>query len=153
MLAAAEWGQGMPADAEAHFRRAIALDPDNAAFPASLAELLVQQGRYDEALVSARQALTLDPADPLARLNLGMILLEQGHLQQAATELAVAARSSRDPRAHAMLGVALARLGRPDEARQHLRDALAIDPSYAPAREELDRLDTLGGQTPGVQAR
>jgi Flp pilus assembly protein TadD len=39
------------------------------------------------------------------------------------------------------LGGALAQSGRFDEALVHVRRALELDPAYAPARQNLDRLE------------
>ncbi len=141
LLGAASWGVENTADAEVHFRRAMEIDPTAPLPVSSLAALLAQQGRFEEVEPLARRAVELDPADPIARFTLGTTLMQLGRREEAAREMSVAARTSRDPRVHATLGIVLAQLGRPDEARKALQNALTLNPSYAPAREELDRLD------------
>ena len=47
-----------------------------------------------------------------------------------------------NPQVQANLGVALARVGRRDEAAAHLRTALQQDPNYAQAKVWLDALLT-----------
>jgi Flp pilus assembly protein TadD len=47
-----------------------------------------------------------------------------------------------DPKAaeaHNNLGVALVRLGQPDQAIEHFKAALAIDPEYTDARNNLEK--------------
>lgn len=52
-----------------------------------------------------------------------------------------AAKAPDDPRPHLMLGLVLANAGRPDEARQALNAALAIDPFLTEAANALRLLD------------
>jgi tetratricopeptide (TPR) repeat protein len=52
--------------AEAAFRRAVVLDPNNATAPRTLGHALSQSGRHSEALTAMRRARELDPLEPMA---------------------------------------------------------------------------------------
>jgi tetratricopeptide (TPR) repeat protein len=58
------------ADAEAHFRRALELDPNNAISHNNLGLALQRQGRAVEAVHAFDAAARIDPASDLARTNL-----------------------------------------------------------------------------------
>jgi len=60
-------------EAESAYRRAMALDPDDAEVHQQYAELLMALGRIDEAVVEANRAAALDPAP--VRLNVLATLL------------------------------------------------------------------------------
>lgn len=57
-------------EAEYYSRRAMELEPDNAAYVNDLGYLLLQQGQVKEAQSLFQHALQLDPSDELARENL-----------------------------------------------------------------------------------
>ncbi|MFW6105009.1 MAG: tetratricopeptide repeat protein [Chloroflexota bacterium] len=57
-------------EAEHHSRRAMELEPDNAAYANDLGYLLLEQGQVHEARTLFQRALQLDPSDELARGNL-----------------------------------------------------------------------------------
>ena len=72
-------------------RRAAALTSDSSVPRLHLAELLVNQGHWDEAAAEFRQVLRKEPNNPRAHLGLGRLLYQQGdldgslkHLQRAA---------------------------------------------------------------------
>jgi tetratricopeptide (TPR) repeat protein len=72
-------------------RRAAALSGDNSVPRLHLAELLANQGHWDEAAAEFRRVLRVEPDNPRAHLGLGRLLYQQGdldsslkHLQQAA---------------------------------------------------------------------
>jgi Flp pilus assembly protein TadD len=70
-----------------------------------------------------------------------MTLGGTGRLEEAAKAFQEALRLDGTNHHHAFnLGLALLRLGRPEEARPHFEKALALNPRFAPAREELGRL-------------
>jgi TolB-like protein/Flp pilus assembly protein TadD len=80
-----EWGQ-----AEAHYLRALELDPDDVEAHQQYSELLAGIGREDEALRSIRRAVALDPTAAI-RLNvLGYILLMNDRPRESIAQLEVA---------------------------------------------------------------
>ncbi|MEA1675065.1 tetratricopeptide repeat protein [Nitrospirillum sp. BR 11163] len=63
---------GQTLAAEAHWRRAIALDPTFAGAYANLGKMLFDQQAMHAARAALRQAVTLDPTDGGARMNLAL---------------------------------------------------------------------------------
>jgi len=68
-----------PQDAEAHFRRAIALDPDDAQTHFYYGRWLKSQGRVVECIQEEKLAITKNPAWVDPRYLLMQAYLEQGH--------------------------------------------------------------------------
>jgi serine/threonine-protein kinase len=68
-------------------RRAIALDPLNAAIRGSLAEICFTMGRHEEAEVDFKKALELDPGLPPNHEGLGLLYLARGRAQDALAEI------------------------------------------------------------------
>jgi len=68
-------------------RRAIALDPLNAAIRGSLAEICSILGRQEEAEAEFKKALELDPDLPPIHEGLGLLYLAQGRAQDALAEI------------------------------------------------------------------
>jgi tetratricopeptide (TPR) repeat protein len=76
--------------AEAAFREALAVRPEDAGAMAGLAEALFAQGRQPDAVKTVEQAHRLDPRDPQVRWAFGLIMLRN----RTRTEEAVAAWES-----------------------------------------------------------
>lgn len=96
-------------EAERGFRRAIALNPNNALAHLELgATVLVVQGRFEESLEEVRRAVTLDPLSPYVHTEFGRTLLLAGRYTEAADQLrkAIALDPSRN-RPYNLLGRAL----------------------------------------------
>ena len=68
---------------EAEFRKAIALDPDDAASRQWYAEELSQIGRHREALAEIQRAHELDPLSPVITRVMGGTLLDAGQYDRA----------------------------------------------------------------------
>lgn len=125
-------------EAEAHFRRAVELDPDCGAAHSNLANALREQGRLGEALTHLRRALECDPGLTEAGLNLAVVLEEQGSLEEAEARLReVLRRRPAHPVALNNLGSVLKKLGRLEEARACLQEVLARQPGWALAHNNL----------------
>ncbi|MEP7064554.1 MAG: protein kinase [Gemmatimonadota bacterium] len=99
-------------------RRAIALDPLDPYQRVALAWTLISANRIDEAVTKAREALALDPHYGLAYVRIGYAQLIAGH--PAAALEAYRQVEGFAPRSQAGMAVALARLGRRNEARRVL---------------------------------
>jgi tetratricopeptide (TPR) repeat protein len=137
-LAADCHAKGRPADALAHYRQALRLQPHRAEAHYGAGLILAALGRPDEALACYRQAVALRPAFAEALTNLGVALAQRGDLPAALDHLrqATAAGPGFAP-AHHNLGVALLQRGRPEEAAASLRRALDLRPDYAEAHFNL----------------
>lgn len=74
-------------EAQAHYRRALAADPEHAAAARDLAVALHQARDLEGALEAYRRALELGPEHAQTRCNLGLLHVERGELEQAEGEL------------------------------------------------------------------
>ena len=118
-----------PVEAARYFSRAIALRPLSRAAHENLANALVDQKKYDEAIAEFRVAIKLNPDDPDTYHDLGEALLLQGRTAEAIATLEVAIKIRPDFHdARFALGVALANQGRKDEAVAAFREAIRLNP-------------------------
>jgi tetratricopeptide (TPR) repeat protein len=139
----------------------VALAPQVGEAHYNLGNVLWKEGNLDAAIESYRQALGRPLSDASkVHNNLGGVYYEEGrldeaiqHYQQAldASQLRFAQRGSSSPLmpsapssltaspfiAHSNLADALARKGRPQEALQHYRQALQLDPQSAKVHANL----------------
>jgi DNA-binding SARP family transcriptional activator len=129
-----------PAEGLAEARRAAELAPMSPSARAEVARALMESGRCDEALAQLEQVRTLRP--PLLRAS---DIAAQCHLRARRWEEAIAElrRIEHDPqpRTTALLGFALARAGRRDEARR----ALATLQQRSPALPAFDIATVYAG--------
>jgi Flp pilus assembly protein TadD len=72
-LGCLEHEAGRLADAERHYRAALALRPDDATAAFDLGVVLEDLGRLDEALAAYQQSLASDPASADAHYNLARL--------------------------------------------------------------------------------
>jgi tetratricopeptide (TPR) repeat protein len=129
---------GKPAEAAAHFERAVRLKPDYAEAHYSYGAVLQQLGKVPEAVGQYEQALRTKPDYAEAHNNLGIVLLQEGKVSDAIGHYEQALRSKPDyAEAHNNLGVALGRAGRIEEAIAHYEQALRLKPDYAEAHYNL----------------
>ncbi len=84
LLSDAQGGKGKRAEAEAAYRAALKVNPDDAVAHYNLGTTLATQGRLDEAVAQLRAAIRLKPDDAEAHGNLGNALTAQGNLEEAA---------------------------------------------------------------------
>lgn len=126
--------QGRRAGAVDAFRRAVALEPDDAGWHCQLAVALHRLGRIDESLQNCQRALALDPAaiEPLKLL--GTMLYESGRFAEALPFLSkVAAHTPTDPACLCNVAACLFELGQWDKVIALCDFALAASADYAPA--------------------
>ena len=83
----ASWYDWDAAASELHFRRALALDPDNAEARLFHGHLLSNQGRHDEALQEAARALELEPFNSRFSALTGQFLVHAGRFDEAIERL------------------------------------------------------------------
>jgi TolB-like protein/predicted Zn-dependent protease len=113
-------------DAEARYRRALNLDPNNAAAHAGRARWLLFQGRTAEALEWAQRARELDPLALYGR-NIGWILFQSRRYADAIRELhTVLAVQPDEPGALSSLGFAMIEHGEAAEAVRVLERSAAL---------------------------
>ncbi len=108
-------------------------------------DILVDQGKMDEAVAEFREAIRINPVLAEAHTYLGTILGHQKKLDEAAAEFREAIRI--DPgmaEAHVYLGKILGHQGKLEEAATHLRRAIRLKPDSALGHYQL--ATTLGAQ-------
>ena len=124
--------------AEAHYRSALALSPNNAKVWNDAGYSYYLQGRLADAERSLKTAEKLEPHNPRIQTNLGLALAAAGKTDEA---LAALSKAGGPAAGNANLAYLLASLGKTEEARKHYHAALRLQPEMAPAREALARLD------------
>jgi Flp pilus assembly protein TadD len=132
-------------EALAHAQRAAALAPRNESVIFNLGNALARASRPAEAAAAYERALAVNPDFPDAHVNLGSLLLSRGRVQDAVAHLERAAELKPNSAViHTDLSSALAAAGRYADAMRHVRRALELNPDYAPALDNLKRLQQMG---------
>jgi Flp pilus assembly protein TadD len=125
--------------AEFHLRRAIELAPRRPAAYSALGFLLADQGRTGEAERWLREGLAMRET-PDTHNNLAWLLLETGRTKEGLLHARQAVRlRPKFAAAWDTLGVALARAGQPDEAREAFERALTLNPDLQAPRDHLEK--------------
>ncbi|MFZ5897193.1 MAG: tetratricopeptide repeat protein [Myxococcota bacterium] len=99
------------------------------------------QGDLETADSALSIALEYSPHFVEALANLGLVECQRGNFVRARSLLLRARRLNPDvAQPHHALGILAERERRPEVAAEHYWDALRVDPGFAPARENLGRL-------------
>lgn len=146
-------GEGKLAEAEAAYRHAVQLRPDEAQAHTGLGLLLARRGATAEALECLRRAGALSPANAEAHNNLGRVARACQRPEEALASFSAAlALAPRQPEAHYNYAQALAALGRRGEAIDAWRAAVALAPALAPAHYQLGLALQAQGDLPAARA-
>jgi serine/threonine-protein kinase len=125
-------------EAEAAYRKAIALEPRVAEAHMNLANVLVARGKVREAEAAYRQCFRLKPNLALAHSNFGLALLAWQRYDEAEAACRRAIALEPDlPGAHTTLGNALHSQGKYAEAEAAYRHALHLEPDLPEAHSNL----------------
>ncbi len=125
-------------EARTAYEATLPLAPRDAAIRAELGDLLRELGDVERAIARQREATELDPAVASYWNSLGMTLGGAGRMAEAEHAFREAWRLDDKNHRHAYnLGLILQRQGRTAEARPFFEKALALEPGFAPAREQL----------------
>jgi superkiller protein 3 len=123
------------------FRRVLAMtardDDSHIVAFGLMGDALFGQDQFDEAARYYRGYLAAKPNDVPARGNLAKTLFNKGDLDGAAAEARAILKIRDDAPAHDLLGRTLASQGKLDQARKEFERALAVDPNFQQAREDL----------------
>ena len=139
-------------DAEASFREALGIAPQDPALLADLATTLLGQKRLGEARAHAREAVALRPDVAAYHCLAGVIADALGDAASARAELQAARTlAPTDAEAHVVYGWHAVGCGEHAEAEGAFRAALAIAPQRAEAHRGLAR--THAGQGRWEEAR
>jgi tetratricopeptide (TPR) repeat protein len=126
-----------------HYRRAIEIKPRNAKAHNNLGVTFKNSNQIEEAISQYRQALEIKPDFVESRVNLAVALASNKEFPEAIVQFqqsldAIAHnKPSLAADVHNNLGAALKNSNRVDEAIDHFRQALAINPDYVEARFNL----------------
>ncbi len=132
----AAWQAGRLEQAEALARRTIERRPGMGLGYANLAQVLLDQGRIEEALRLMIDAERRRLASPYLERQLALTLAQVGRAEDAVRLMERHARSS-DPDALDVLGLVLAEAGQSARAREVLSRSLEIDQRNPRARQNL----------------
>jgi arylsulfatase A-like enzyme/Tfp pilus assembly protein PilF len=136
-------------EARRAYEAALPLAPANGRLRSQLGELLRDMGRPEEAIARFREATQLEPAAAAHWNALGMTLGGSGRMAEAEKAFREAWRLDATNHHHAYnLGLALLRQGKKAEARPWFEKALALDPQFAPARQQLSALPSSPAARP-----
>ena len=121
------------ADAQAEYKLALELNPNDAAAHLGYSDWLLSQGHTDEAQEWVRRARELDPVG-VDSANVGWTLFLSRHFEEAIRELQSAiALQPDDAGAYWLLGFALSGNGQNEEAIPVLKKALLLSGNNNPA--------------------
>jgi TolB-like protein/Tfp pilus assembly protein PilF len=126
LLAEVEQEKWQWSDAEAEYRRAIALSPNDAEAYGGLSSWMLSQGRLEEALAMAQHSRELDPL-AVSGTGMGWILFSARRYDEAIREFrGVLAVQPHDANALWNLGFVLSADNQPEKAIEVLEKALEI---------------------------
>ncbi|MEO1994643.1 MAG: tetratricopeptide repeat protein, partial [Planctomycetaceae bacterium] len=127
-------------DAAAHYAELLKLDPDHIRGCQALALVYEKLREPRKAIAQYRRAIQLKPAAWL-HYNLANLLNQQREYTSAIASYERAIELKPDaPEAHVNLGSVLVKQDRLREALSHFQRAVEIDPSFAPAVQNLRRI-------------
>ena len=133
--------QGRAGEAIEYFQKALALEPESAAFHGGLGTAFYQLKRTDEAIVQYQKALAIDPhfAEAAeAQNNLGYALLRKGQANEAIIHFQKALEMQPDfAEARNTLGDCFLQIGRVNEAIVQFQKVLEIKPDFSEAYNNL----------------
>lgn len=113
----------------------LAAQPGDHAARVGLTAVLREQGKHEAALAQARTVLVRDGGNVAALLEVGRVYRAQQEHEVAELVFDRAeALAEKDPRPHDELGLTSLVRGDTQLAFEHFEAALALDPSFAPAR-------------------
>jgi tetratricopeptide (TPR) repeat protein len=129
---------GRLAEAEACYRRVLAVEPDHADALHLLGLVAHQARRSDLAVELIGRAIKRNGQNPIYFSNLGVVLKDQGKLDEAIAACIQAIRFKPDyAEAYSNLGYALSDQGKLDEAIAAYRQAIRFKPDFAEAHSNL----------------
>jgi tetratricopeptide (TPR) repeat protein/GT2 family glycosyltransferase len=143
--------EGKVAESIAEYRAVLALDKKYLAAWHQLAQLLEQQGKWDEAAEHYRKSIELDPQPPFwVRRHFGFSLYQQGLFEEAivAYQKAIAVQPE-EATIHSLLGQAFGRNGDVEGAIESYQRAIELSPelpiwvylNLGDGLSQIDRLD------------
>jgi eukaryotic-like serine/threonine-protein kinase len=144
---------GRAADAEAEYRAAVELHPEDDFIHYCLGVALLDQQKWAAAEDAFRNALERDPAFPLAHNNLGAALYPQGKRVEAEAEFRKALELDKNcAEAHGNLGALLRARGERDRAEEECRESVKLNPTFFSGQFNLGLVLLDRGQLKDAEA-
>ena len=132
MVAEDEYGQAVD-----HYKEAVRVKP-TAETRNALGLILTRQGENGQATEQFREAIRDNPEYAASYANLAGSLALQGQFDEAAFYYRKALAKQPSAAIHNDLGTVLLAIGKKEKAIGQFRKAIALDPNYAPAQENLE---------------
>jgi len=129
--------QGKTDEALAHITAALGLDPGLAEAHSNMGVLLMQKGKIEAAISHFREALRINPDLSLADANLKKALAIQKSLEQTAMIQQAIKNNPDDPVLYFEMGNIYLGQGEISKAIGQFKNALKIQPQFAPAQYNL----------------
>lgn len=124
--------------AEADYRQILQRDPSNAVVLGNLAAIELQENKLADADAHLATALAQNPDDAFNLSTYGFLKFRQENYDAALDALSRAAKlDPTNPQIQNYLGVTLSHKGLRAQAETALRKAIALDPNYAAAHNNL----------------
>lgn len=118
--------------------RAAAVTKDNALAHSNLANALVGEKKWEEAIPHCEEAIRIEPDYTEAHINLAIALAGTGRTREAIEEYTkVAGYKPKDAGVRHEIGLLYAELGDQDNAVDYYRNAIELKPSFADAHYNL----------------
>lgn len=133
------------AEARVHARQAIRLDPESAAAWNVAGRVAMQESAWARAEAAFRRAVELEPMNAMIHNNLGLLYIYTNRADDAVDSLETAVELFDDRAPFFVLnnlGLAHEKAGELDEARESFERALVVNPTYARAKVNLERVST-----------
>jgi tetratricopeptide (TPR) repeat protein len=131
----------------AAYTKLLEADPNNALRHDAVGDLLLQAGRFDDAIARYRGSLDLNARSAPTHYNLGYALSARGRRDEAIAQFREALAIDPDyAQAHNNLGALLQLGGRFDEALTHYQRAVALRPDNVDAVTNLGLLLSMLGR-------
>jgi tetratricopeptide (TPR) repeat protein len=128
-----------PAGAEKQFQALLQLQPTSPAALTGLGGVALKRGRYGDALETFRKVLKADPRVPIYHVNLAWALLREG-MGESWVDSSEPLTADDDGPVSSPARAVVAKL---DEAAEHCRTAMALEPNRAELAEALACLGAI----------
>ncbi|MCC6152859.1 MAG: tetratricopeptide repeat protein [Candidatus Hydrogenedentes bacterium] len=129
------------------FTESLRIRPTHPGALVNMGRIFLDNGKAAEAAQFFEKAVSLEPRRVAANLNLAIAYFQMKQIDKALQQAKLTQQiAPEDPKVYNLLGILSNLSGRPDEAVKYLQTALQIDPNYANAKTNLQRV--LGENKP-----
>jgi len=126
-----------------YYHKAIKLAPKDGSIRSELGWSHARAKEWDTAIENLRIAVSLDPENRQYGKTLGFLLARAGRFEDSLSQLKKVYKSEAE--AHYNIACMLYQLNQDEASKQHLRQALLLDPKLEDAQHLLASLDTPPG--------